>query len=109
MATKLCTGCQVTKSLDLEYHKAGLYYQRLCKICYKQRRNANYARLTLHRTKKTGFKKIPPACQRHIIKHIHDHKNYKLTATTYGIKYGTLLYWKKQNQIPPYIEPPVIS
>jgi hypothetical protein len=109
MSTKLCTGCNLIKFLDLEFHKAGKYYQKLCKICYNQRRNANYAISTINRTKKTGFKKIPEACRKQIIKHIHDNKNYKLTAATYGIKYSTMLYWKKQNQIPPYIEVVVIS
>jgi hypothetical protein len=98
--SKLCTNCNITKSLT-EYYKAGLYYQKHCKLCFNIKSTTRYSnnkRVTPPKLK--GFAKLHPVTQNQIIYAVHRGDTIKSISVFQEIKYTTLMSWKKNGKIP---------
>jgi hypothetical protein len=100
MTTKICPTCNVEKTIDTGFYKAGRYYQRLCKPCHNHLGVGRYARKVANTTKKKkGFSKLPIDTQKEILEHLNSFHNYKLTAAKFNIGYSTFMGWRYKNLI----------
>jgi hypothetical protein len=98
---KLCKGCGEVKELKTGYYKAGKYYQGKCKLC--QNKNRHLYKLTNNYKKKgTGFGRLDKEIQDKIVYDIYVKISFKEISKKYGIKYATLLSWKKKGLYPQY-------
>jgi len=105
MEVKLCKLCNEVKDLETGYYKAGGSYQKYCKPCHNKKRYEYKMTPSKYVKKLKGFSKLPAETQEKIIYDIYVKIQYKEIAKKYGIKYQTLLCWKRKGLIPNY-EPP---
>ena len=96
---KLCRGCNIVKSLDTDYYRAGTKgHQRLCKICHNKQRS-KYKVKSNYTKKGTGFQVLDPEVQKQIIYEISVRVPLNEIAKKYNIKYMTFLNWKSKGKI----------
>ena len=95
---KLCRNCEKVKPLETGYYKAGTSYQKYCIQCHNEKRR-NYASTYKYTKKPKGFAKLPEELREKILYDISVRINYKEIAEKYGLKYTTLLRWKRKGQI----------
>jgi hypothetical protein len=104
---KLCVQCNTVKSLSGGFYKAGNSWQKRCKLCHNAKRCEYIHGGSNYTARPKGFAKLPEDLQKKIQYDIKVRVNFKDIANKYkdeGIKYQTLLNWKRKG-IPPYSEP----
>ena len=95
---KLCRKCEQVKELEGGFYRAGNSYQKYCIPCHNQRRH-DYAQTHKYEKIPKGFSKIPEDIRKKILYDISVMINYKEIAEKYGIKYQTLLSWKRKGHL----------
>jgi hypothetical protein len=92
--------CDVVKPLETGFYKAGKpsYHQKFCIPCHNIKRY-DYANNRIYIPKPTGFAKLPEETRRKILYDISVRINYKEISEKYGLKYQTLLTWKRKKII----------
>lgn len=108
---KLCIGCSKVKTLEGGYYKAGISWQKLCKLCHNEKRCEYVHNGSKYSKRPTGFNKIPLELQKKIQYDIKVRVNFRDIAEKYkheGIKYQTLLNWNKKG-IPAYTDEIILT
>ncbi len=92
---KLCTACNNFQPIE-NFYKAGNYHQKRCKPCHNALRKTYGG---YHVKKNTGFKKLSPETQQAVLNDITNKLSCRKIAAKHGIKYQSLLYWKRKGLI----------
>ena len=95
---KLCRKCEKVKPLEGGFYKAGASYQKYCIPCHNERRY-DYSHTYKYEKKPKGFSKLPEDIRKKILYDISVRINYKEIAEKYGLKYNTLLSWKRKGNL----------
>lgn len=95
---KLCKMCNEVKDLEKDFYKAGKSYQKYCIPCHNKKRY-DYPHTYKYEKKLKGFGKLPEETRKNILYDISVRINYKEIAEKYGLKYLTLLSWKRKGLI----------
>lgn len=95
---KLCRKCEKVKPLEGGFYKAGSYYQKYCIPCHNKRRY-DYPQTYNYEKKPKGFSKLPEDIKKKILYDISVRINYKEIAEKYGLKYTSLLSWKRKGHL----------
>lgn len=102
MSVKFCSKCGEVKNLEECYYKAGKSWQKYCKACHNKNRYKYNLTPSNYVKKPTGFNKLDVSVKNGIIYDVYIKIKYKEIARKYGIRYDTLLNWKKKGSIPEY-------
>ena len=103
---KLCVGCSIVQPLEEDFYKAGaVSYQKLCKMCYNDKRKKNWK--ATYVPKPTGFKKLPEDLQEKISYDFSVRINSKDICKKYQhlwpLKHQQLNLWRRKGQIPIFV------
>lgn len=98
MVTKTCKECKENLPRDANFYKAGKYWQSRCKPCHNKMRNQfkTWVNPNPPPKKPRGFQALSFETRCRIIQKINGGTTYKDVAQEFGIKYGTLIQWKKK-------------
>jgi hypothetical protein len=96
MTTRICKGCQQEKDLATGFYiHHGNKYDRTCRECKLKR---------LHVERKvSGYAALPQATKDVITNGLRDGKRCSKIAVEAGIKYTTLWYWMRTDQVHPIL------
>ena len=95
---KFCKKCEKELSREEFYKTYGNGLSTLCKYHSNQRRKENQ-RLTPKPKKQLGFKKLDEEVRKNILSDLQNNMKIIKISEKYGIKYPTLLGWKKGGQL----------
>ena len=95
---KLCRKCNEIKPLEGGFYKAGKSYQKYCIPCHNAKRN-DYANNYKYEKIPKGFLKLPEDIRNKILHDISIRINFKEIAEKYGVKYNTILSWKRKGHL----------
>ena len=92
---KLCRKCDQVKDLEGGFYRARQSYQKYCIPCHNAKRY-DYAQTYKYEKRPKGFEKLSEDLREKILYDISIRINYKEIAEKYGLKYTTLLSWKRK-------------
>lgn len=92
---KLCRKCNKVKNLEGGFYRAGISYQKYCIPCHNAKRY-DYTQTYKYEKRPKGFEKLSEDLREKILYDISIRINYKEIAEKYGLKYTTLLSWKRK-------------
>jgi hypothetical protein len=97
---KKCKGCGEVKDKATCFYRAGPSYQSRCKPCHIAIRRTYKQTPKVYVRKPTGYARLPPETQQLILEMYRKREKWKTIALKTGVKYATLLKWKRENKIP---------